>query len=160
MKYQIAILAAVAIQSSAIAEWEYSKSVDKMTSRPISTAINTSDSSLNLTFPYHGTNYGFLAVRKHPSHGVDVIFQVQKGQILCSRVRGCTLTVRFDKKPPTKFEGSESDDYDHKLVFLQNAQKFIAEASKAQRILIGATLHDNGQQIVEFTSKKPLSWKP
>ena len=146
------------IAVSAVADWEYSTTTDKMTSQTTTMAEVTSGESLNLTFPYNGKNYGFLTIRKHPRLGQDVIFQVNKGQILCSRHRGCKINVRFDDRPPLGFEGTESADYNPKVIFFQNPAKFIKEASAAKRILVGVTLHDNGEQTLEFTSAKPLSW--
>lgn len=152
-------LAAIAVAAPAFAGWEYETKKDVMTGKTDSIATLRSQTSLHLTFPYQGENFGTLIVRKHPRLGTDVIYTVQKGQILCSTYRGCDVLVRFDDRPPITFGGNESSDYDRKIVFLKNPTRFITEASKAKTIRVAVTLHDNGQQALQFDSAKPLEWK-
>lgn len=158
---KIIILTAVLLACSAVsADWQYTEDTDAMTSKRSIQASLESNNSLNLGFPYGGKNNGYLHVRQHPKYGLDVILNVDKGQILCNNYQGCDIMVRFDDKPPMRFAGTEPADNSSDTVFVQGAKRFIAEASKARRILVQVTMYKNGAPTLEFFSSKPLDWKP
>lgn len=155
-----AFFAALFCCGAAQADWSYDDSVDAMTSKRTSLATVRSNNSLNLDFPYKGTNHGRLMVRRHPQHGVDVIFIVDKGQIICSNYRGCEITARFDEQNPIKFNAVEPADNSSNTLFLKDHNRFISLASKAKRILVQVNMYQNGLSILEFTSAQPLAWPP
>lgn len=159
MKRLIALLLLSSFGTAAIA-WSYDVKTDKMTSKQTSFAYLQSKNSLNLGFPYQGRNMGSLTVRQHPQHGLDVIFSVEKGQLICSSYSGCDLLVRFDDKPPTRFAGTEPASNDHETIFVNNAKRFIAEAKKAKKILVQVEMYKAGGQILEFEVSSPLVWPP
>lgn len=148
------------LSTAADADWAYEKQIDKMTSQQSAFARMDSVDELNLTRPYNGPNRGRLVVRKHARYGVDVMVTVDKGQIICSKYRGCNINVRFDDRPPMTFQGGEPEDYSRTTVFILNSKRFIAEAKKAKRILVGVTFHENGEVPMEFRTTKPLDWPP
>lgn len=154
------IVLALLVARAAQADWQYTERTDPMTSKRTLFAVLESNNSLSLDFPYRGENHGQLTVRQHPKWGLDVIFQVEKGQIMCSSFRGCGITVRFDDSPPVRFDANESADHDSKVIFLSNEGRFISAASKAKRILVQVNMFQNGAPILEFHSSKPLEWKP
>lgn len=159
MKKLALALSALFLSSAVMADWQYNESTDKMTGKVTSTAYIRSDNSLDLSFPYAGTNHATLRVRRHPQYGLDVIMQVQKGQILCSSYNGCPIQVKFDDAPPVRFNGSESADHDSSVVFFNSSNKFIQQATKAKKILVQVNMYHAGAPVLEFSSIEPLKWK-
>ncbi len=141
-----------------LAQWSYETEQDKMTSKVKKTAVIKSDNSMDLDFPYKGKNHGWIQVRQHPQWGLDVIFLIDKGQIICNSYQGCPIQVRFDEGKVQTFEGTKPADHSSTAVFLNNPKRFIQSASKAKRILIQANIYKSGSQVLEFVAPQPLSW--
>ena len=160
MKNRLFGLACLFAATCSHADWSYTGRLDEMTGKRMQIAEIESVNSLALDFPYQGKNHATLQVRNHPRYGLATIFYVDKGQLICSRYKGCNLLVRFDDQPPVTFSGGESADHDAKIIFIQNSKKFIAEAKKAKRILISVGFFHNGDQTLTFTSAVPLVWPP
>ncbi|MDX4957883.1 hypothetical protein [Delftia acidovorans] len=158
MKKTVSFVILATFAFFAQAQWVYEKQEDKMTSKTASFARVKSVGSLNLEFPYRGTNHGWIEVRQHPTYGLDVIFSIEKGQILCSTYQGCPVHVRFDDGAVMKFEGVGAADHDSKIVFLNNPKRFIAAAAKAKKILLQANIYKAGAPVVEFKTESPLVW--
>lgn len=154
------VLAIVLLTSSAYADWEYGNWTDKMTDKQFPWASIESKDSLNLGFPYAGSNYGNIYVRQTPKGALNVMVSVQKGQILCHSYTSCHITVRFDDGKPIQFSGAEPADNSSNKIFLEPESKFVAEAKKAKRILVALTMYQSGQQMLEFQSAQPLQWGP
>lgn len=102
--YRISIFMAAVLFSTATfaGTWDYNTSEDTMSGKMTELASLMSTKSLHLSFPYNGTNYGYLIVRQHPQYGLGVIVEVDKGQILCG-IYTCKLKVRFDDGPVQTF---------------------------------------------------------
>lgn len=148
----------LAAASAASAQWTYKASSDPMNVGQIKTAAVESQDSLKLAFPYSGKNHGRFMVRQHPRLGLDVIFQVDKGQLIC-RVSGCTLLVRFDDGKPIAFAAVGAEDNSANVIFLTNSKRFVESARKANRILAQPTLFQNGSQVLTFETPGGLDWK-
>ena len=156
---RLSTIAVLLASTCANAAWVYDSSTDAMTSKTTTHAMLESSNSLSLDSPYAGTNYGTITVRKHPRWGVDVMFSISKGQIMCSSY-DCRIQVRFDENKPVIFSGQEPADNDSSVVFLNNEPRFIAMAKKAKKILVQASIYQNGAPILEFYAPKPLEWSP
>jgi hypothetical protein len=152
--YLLALLAS----ASAHADWSYSEDTDAMTSKRTSYAQLQSDNSLNLGFPYKGKNHGNLTVRQHPKYGLNVIFTIDKGQLICRSYDGCSVMVRFDDKPAVRFGANGPADHSSDTIFISGASQFVASASKAKRILVQANVYQSGSPVLEFSSSTPLLW--
>jgi hypothetical protein len=150
----------LAITKAVAGTWIYHNQADAMSGKSTHQAQLVSDNTLALAFPYGGQNNGMLIIRKHPKWGTDVIFQLQKGQLMCRSYRPCNISVKFDNKAPKVFKGAPAEDNDSTLAFLTPTKTFIAEASKASRILVEITLFKQGTHVLEFTSPVLLTWKP
>lgn len=148
-------LAAFSVQ----ADWTYQEYQDKMTGQTSKEASITSDNSLSLDFPYKGINHAHLTVRQHPKYGLDVILQIDKGQIICSSYQGCPIEVKFDNAQPIRFNGIGSADHDRRVAFLQSEKKFINQATKAKKILVQVNLYKAGAPVLEFSTNEPLAWQ-
>jgi len=140
-------------------DWSLHDSLDPMTGSTQKSMHLVSRNSLSLDFPYQGENKARLTVRQHPRHGLDVIFRVEKGQMLCNSSR-CSVLVRFDDNKPIIFSGTESSDNSSRLIFINDTKRFIDQAKKATQILIQVDFFQNGVQMLEFESKDPLPWPP
>jgi hypothetical protein len=151
-------LLTIAVHAGAAA-WEYENQVDPMTSKPTRIAWMTSTNSLELDFPYQGENRGHLMVRQHERHGLDVILQVDKGQMPCRpQISPCRVLVRFDDKPPVTFNAVGPEDNDSRAIFLRDAKRFIRAAEGARTIKVQKTFFRNGDQVLEFRTHAPLKW--
>lgn len=143
---------------SASADWKYIDGTSKLTGEATKTAEIISTNSMDLKFPYQGRNTGRLSVIKAGKGPASAIFDFDKGQTMCSNPASCLLMIRFDDAKPVTFEGSRSADHATNVVFLNNSGKFISLATKAKRIYVGLNLYQNGTQLLEFNSVKPLEW--
>lgn len=139
--------------------WNYKKKTDQMIGKDWLSAIATSINSLDLEFPYGGENRADLVVRQHPKYGQDVIFSVEKGQLMC-RLNGCTVDVRFDDQQPIVFSAVNGADHDPRVIFITSAARFIAQAKKARTIKIQVVMWHAGAQVLIFKTDNPLVWPP
>jgi hypothetical protein len=154
-----AICAGVCAGSAAAGSgWVYGSDIDQMTQKTTYEAFATSSNSLNLPFPYEGSNKAQLTVRQHPKHGLDVYVVIEKGQILCRSYDGCSIAVRFDDRPPITFEGAAAADHSSNVVFMRNEKRFISEAKKAKAVRIQLTMYQAGNQVLVFETPAPLEW--
>lgn len=144
--------AAVVVDSIATTttnKWEYHQSTDKMTSKTIKFAQIMSNESLDLEFPYEGTNYGRLTLRK--KDGLDIYLTIDKGQI-SGGYDNNYISVRFDEEKPIKFSYSEPQDGSSDLIFIDNEIKFLSKLKKSKNVLISLPLYQAGNQILEFNT--------
>lgn len=155
----VAFLSMMVSVCASAGQWRYQDDVDKMTGKAVSYAQLVSDNSLALGFPYAGRNHGTITVRKHPAHGLDVLIEVEKGQILCRASQGCSIAVRFGDGKPQQFSVLEPADHSSDTVFIQNVPRFLQAARQHKKILIALPMFREGDQVFEFTSPVELVWK-
>lgn len=156
---QTLALALLVIATSANASlWEYTENVDRMSGKKSRTAVAESDNSLSLAFPYQGQNKGQIVIRQHPQYGLDVIFKIDKGQLMCRTYEPCRINVKFGDAKPITFNGTGAADHDSTVAFLSSPQRFIESAQKTQNILVQFTVYNGGTNILEFSFPAPLKW--
>jgi hypothetical protein len=153
------LLVSVNVQAAAAGSWNYQTETDKMDSSQSKFATIISDNSLNLPFPYQGNNHGQLSIRQRKQDGLNVIVNVQKGQIICTSYNGCQLMIRFDEAQPVKFSAAVPADYSHDTLFIRNEARFVELAKKAKQIRVAVTMYQVGTQVLEFSSAAPLVWE-
>lgn len=158
LKKIVGFTSCIVFAASAHADWQYTTSTDPMTSKAMSLAVLESNNSLELSFPYNGSNYGRIAVRQHPQDGLAVIISVGKGQILCSAFSTCDVLIRFDDKPAARYPATPSSDGNPRFVFLKYSSGFIKEARNAKSTLVQLDMFQQGSQVLRFFSAKPLDW--
>jgi len=132
------------------AAWSYSNDEDGMSGKRIEYAAVRSENTLSLDFPYQGTQYGTLAVRRHPKWGNEVIVSIEKGQILCSSYE-CPVRIRFDDAQPVTYNGNEPADNSSETVFLPYS--IAKKLQSAKRVKIEMNFYHNGVQVLEFNVK-------
>ena len=139
--------------------WSYSETEDKMDGGKTVKATVVSSNSAELSPPYENT-YAVLAVRHSKADGLNVIFAVLDGQIVCGMSDDCALTVRFDDAQPIRFKASLPSDNSSKVLFIRNEKNFVLQASKASRIRVQVTMYQAGTKVFEFDTKPFLKWPP
>lgn len=146
--------------SSTIGEskWEYSTDIDPMSDSTVNYATLRSSNSLNLGEPYSGENYGDLYIRKSKNSKVEVVFTIDKGQLMCDRYK-CTTLVRFDNKQPITFSMDLPDDNSANVLFFTDSAKFVENAKTAKQILIEVTMFKEGSQHLLFKTPAELTWE-
>ncbi|MCP4501162.1 MAG: hypothetical protein GY822_14480 [Deltaproteobacteria bacterium] len=138
--------------------WNYSDSADGMAKGKVKHAFVKSLNTVSFDFPYSGLQRGQLMLRKHPRHGKDVIFSIEKGQILCPSYKDCLLTIRFDDKKSGRFSAVGSSDNSSTTVFIRNYKRFLAKAKRAKTARIEVPFYREGNQVFEF-DVSGLKWK-
>ena len=130
-------------------QWSYNASMDGMTSKTSRYASITSSNTVSFGFPYTGEQHGRLLVRNHPRYGQDVLFSVDKGQILCSSM-DCEVTVRFDEGAPSRWSATEPADNSTETIFLDNARGFRQRLAKAKVLRIEVPFYQEGSHTFIF----------
>lgn len=155
------ILASLAVAACipAQAQWVYQASEDEMSGKVMTTATAVSVNQLDLPFPYDGANHGYLSVRNSPL-GLQVIYSVDKGQVLCPSRAGCHVTVRFDDDKPTRFSARPANDRSPEFVFLSDQRRFTARAKTAKTIRVQADMYRAGAPVTKFHTPEGLEWPP
>ncbi len=140
--------------------WIRDAQADDMTSKNSQSVSITSSNTLNFDFPYRdANNRAYLTIRQHPRYGLHVIFQINKGQIICG-YDDCKVLVRFDEGAASTFSAAESEDHDSKTLFIESPKRFIAAAKTAKKIRVQFTAYQQGAPVMEFDTPEPLVWPP
>jgi hypothetical protein len=128
-------------------QWTYSNEEDKM-GRKRSYAYLSSTNTLDFGFPYQGSQYGRIMIRKSAT-GTDALVEIEKGQFVCG-IEECTLQVRFASGPVHRYSGREPADHSTTVLFIGNAPGFVAQLQRAKIVRIEATFYQEGLQVIEF----------
>jgi hypothetical protein len=105
--------------------------------------------SLNLNFPYNGKNYGEITLRNSKQYEIEILFSIDKGQILCD-VYVCRGKIKFDSSPSIKFIGEKSSDRSSNVLFIRKDEQLIELLKSSKKVLIEIPLYRDGNQILEF----------
>jgi len=132
------------------AKWRYRKDEDPMTSRTLRQASNQSENSVSFAFPYQGEQHGTLTLRDHPTYGRDVIFSIEKGQILCQSYQDCQIRVRFDEASPERWSAVGPADHSNTAIFLRNGARFVQRLRKSKVIRLQIPIYQQGEPLLEF----------
>jgi hypothetical protein len=137
-------------------QWTYSRTHDELRNGDVVTARIRSTNSTNLDFPY-GTVHLNITVRRHPEWGLDVIFAVDEGQILC-RIRDCSGTISFDGAPE-RLSLNESADNESSVVFAQYPEAVLRKLRDSDRVIVELPFFQNGNRQFTFDTRG-LDWPP
>jgi hypothetical protein len=136
------------IDTAKSVSWDFHEDTNKMDDSKIYYADLASVNELSLQPPYDGDNSAHIKVRKKGGEN-NVILLIDKGQFV-SGVDGTTIKARFDKNKPEIYECSESTDYNSRVLFINSASRFISKLKKSKKLIIEATLYQDGNQQLEF----------
>jgi hypothetical protein len=138
-------------------KWAYSEDKDEMRGDITRYATLDSENEVDLDFPY-GTVHGQITVRRRKQDGLNVLFSVEKGQILCHSFTDSYVSVKFDDKPIQKFRCTSASDGSTETAFLMPAGKALAGLRTAKRVVIEAEFFQKGRQQFTFEAAG-LRWK-
>lgn len=139
--------------------WDYSAVEDPLTKKPINLAVLESTDSLSLEFPYQGRNKGSLTIRRSQRAGLDAMFSIEKGQLICGYgVGDCRVKVSFDGAAPVTFSMTRSADSSSTLLFFSDAKRLVELLSRAKEIRVAAVVFKAGEPTLTFNSDTPLVW--
>lgn len=131
-------------------QWSYLQGADPMDKGMIYQAWVSSSNTVSFDFPYSGEQNAKLTLRTHPRYGKDLIFSIEKGQILCPSYEDCIVLVRFDDEQAVKYNAVGADDNSSETIFLRNYGSFVGKMRKAKRVRIAANIFHEGAPVFEF----------
>ena len=146
-------LAAERAERATWGDWSYDQFTDDATGKSYKRASVRSENSINLGFPYSGTQYGTLYLRQHPRWGFDAFVAIRQGQILCGNYKNTSVLIRFDEGPAVKYRCNEPADLSSETVFIRDAQNFEVGLKRAQKAYITLNLYQGGQKTFIFKVK-------
>lgn len=141
-----------------VSNWSYSESVDEITGKKSSSATIVSDNYKRLSWPYDGETRLTIFIRSHPRYGNDIIFQVDRGQILCSSYDGCAGMINVDGKAE-KLSLNEPADHDSKVVFVRYDAAILRKLKGSKKVVVELPMYQNGNVAWTFLTEG-LEWPP
>ena len=148
---------AASAEAKSATKWEYSESKDEMRGTTAKTASLTSDNTVDLQFPY-GEVHGELWIRRRPEDGLNVAFQVEKGQVLCHSFTESYISMKFDDGPIQKFRCTGSSDGSTETAFIEDEGRALAALKRSKRAVVEAEFFQQGRQQFVFETAG-LRWK-
>lgn len=131
-------------------QWSYYQSDDTMGKGVIGQAYVSSSNTVNFDFPYAGAQHATLRLITNPRLGKDVMFSIEKGQILCHSYEDCTVLVRFDDEKAVNYTAVGPADNSTETIFIRNYDRFVEKMLKAKRVRIAANIYQQGAPMFEF----------
>lgn len=132
--------------------WVYSEGKDEMRGTTSYFASITSLNNVYFPFPYD-TSYAHVMIRRRPKDGLNILFSVDSGQILCHSFSRSFFSVKFDDKPIQKFKCSSSDSGRSDISFIESATSFLKQIKNSKKMIIEAPFYESGNQQFTFNTK-------
>lgn len=131
-------------------QWEYDEREDKMSGGTIRHASVPSTNLVNFSSPYSGPQNGRLVLRIDPRQGRDVIFSIERGQLLCRSYQDCEVLIRFDDGKPERFSAVGPADNSTETLFIRNYDKFMGKLQKSKMVRLSVNIYQEGSPVFEF----------
>lgn len=131
-------------------KWTYRVNEDPMTSRKSRYASIESENTVEFAFPYQGSQRGTLTLRDHPTYGRDVIFSIERGQLLCQSYDDCQIRVRFDEGNPERWNAVGPSDNSNTSIFIRNQARFAQKLRAAKVVRLQVPVYQQGEPMFEF----------
>lgn len=131
-------------------QWTYDQRDDAMSKGTTYHALVSSSNTVNFDFPYAGAQHAILHLRIDPRYGKDVIFSIEKEQILCHSYEDCTVLVRFDDEQAVNYMAAGAADNSTETIFFRNYGRFAEKMIKAKRVRISTNIYQQGTPVFEF----------
>ncbi|WP_290595033.1 hypothetical protein [Arenimonas sp. SCN 70-307] len=142
--------AEIQAQEASARKWTYASSKDELTGKQGYTAWLQSENQIELKFPYQGPQRAQLTIRESPQYGFDVMFSIQRGQLLCSSYDGCSVQVRIDEAPPRRWRAMPPSDHSNETLFLGNERELYRSIRGAKEVRIQAEIYQAGAPTFIF----------
>lgn len=146
-------------KNNPVITWHYENKKDEMSSGITHTATVMSANKINLEFPYHGGTVAWFELSNHPRFGRQIIFTINKGQLLCSSFDGCGVLLRFDDSTPIKYFAQAAADGSNTDLFIRDFDEHMIEKLKASKqLIIEAMFYRSGNHQFKFNISG-LEWQ-
>jgi hypothetical protein len=99
-----------------------------------------------------------IQIRKHPRFGKDVIFLINKGQLICGISDGCQVMIRFDEGKAVSIHANEPDDHSSTALLLSGYKGLVKSIKASKKMTIEAVFFHEGSRSFEFNTDK-LQWE-
>lgn len=129
--------------------WRYSKNTDELTGKTGSAASVESLNFVSLDFPYSGAQRATLTVRQHPKYGNDVVFKLERSQLIC-QYSNCTVELSFDGAKSTTVRATKAADGSSNVFFLQGYAALLAKIQRAKTLKVVVTIYKQGEHVFNF----------
>ena len=133
-----------------VSQWEYSQNEDKMSGGTTYHAHTLSTNTVDFDSPYSGEQNATLFLRDSSRQGKDVIFRIERGQILCNSYEDCSILVRFDDEKATNYSAIGAADNSTETIFIRNYGKFVEKMLKTKLVRISTNIYQQGAPVFEF----------
>lgn len=140
-------------EKASLGDWQYSTDEDMASGKKSSSASLQSENTLSFRFPYEGSQFAQLTLRRHPRYGLHAFISIGEGQILCNDYTNPYILVRFDDGEVRKFECAAPSDNSTTHSFIRNAAQFERALKKASVAYITLTFYQEGSQALKFKVK-------
>ncbi len=136
--------------SPAPMNWRYFHGDYEMGRGRVHRAITESTNTVNFGFPYRGHQNGTLILRTHPKYGKDVIFEIERGQLLVRNYEDSKALVRFDDSDPISYKIVGAEDHSTTSAFFRDYQGFVSKMLKSKKVRISIPVYQQGNPVFEF----------
>jgi hypothetical protein len=144
-------------ETKAESKWSYQEDKDEMRGSTTKYARIQSNNEVDLKFPY-GETPGTITVRRNAESGLNIMFSVDDGQILCHNFTQSFISVKFDDGPVQKMSCTGTSDGSSETAFFTNEGRVLAGLKKAKRTIVEAEFYQQGRQQFIFDTAG-LEWR-
>jgi hypothetical protein len=135
--------------------WAYFGRADEMRNSTTFIASTQSINTANFSFPYEGNQRMTMQLRKSPAFGNDVIFMIERGQILC-HTYDCRAAISFDGSTE-KLTLNESADNNSAVVFARYPDSIARKIKSSKRVIVEMMFYQEGTRQFTFETEG-LEW--
>jgi hypothetical protein len=138
--------------------WQYFNKKDDMSGEIGHLAWTSSTNRIQLEFPYQGGTRGWFKLQNHPRFGEKIIFQIDKGQLICNNYDGCTVVLKFDDNPPVGYHATQPSDYSSTELSISGYDEILENLKTSKYLIIEAEFYQAGMQHFKFNING-LEWQ-
>jgi len=131
-------------------KWRYGAREDAMTGRVTRTARIDSENTVNFGFPYQGAQRATLTIQHQAGQFQNIVFRIERGQLLCYTHDRCSVRIRFDEGNPTTWRGAPPRDQSTEVLFIRAYGDFLQRLRNAERVRIQPEVYQEGSPVFEF----------
>lgn len=141
--------------SEPTSKWRYSETVDEMRNSTAYFASINSQNTVDFDFPYAGSQPMQIQFRKSPAFGKDVIFAIERGQIVCD-VYDCLGNISFDGKTE-RLTLARSADGTATVAFARYPDALSRKFRNSSKVVVELTFYQEGARQFIFETDG-LEW--
>ena len=136
--------------------WQYSEGEDRMSGDKSFYAQTSSSNEVDFEFPYHGGSTLSLTVRNSKGRN-EVLVRISSGQFMTSISGDEHIRIKVDDNQPKNYSYNGAADGSTDVIFVNSANRFIADLKGASELMVEAPFYNEGRQIFDFEVDS-LNW--